>query len=150
MIHIVFQESDKLALTKSFELDTALSADVKVINDDYAVGPIQDLFSEKGTVARKQWWREVLAGTDMEAKVDSGDVDDNETVAQIKNILDNDPEEFIWIWAAQNKHDVSGYYWLISQLKDYQGRIFILYLNNLPFINAKGNIFRSRCSSCCS
>ena len=45
------------------------------------------------------------------------------------------------MWAAQNKHDVSGYYWLMSQLKNFQGRIFILYLNNLPFINEKGNIF---------
>ena len=25
--------------------------------------------------------------------------------------------------------------------KDYQGRIFILYLNNLPFLNEKGNLF---------
>jgi hypothetical protein len=47
----------------------------------------------------------------------------------------------IWIWAAQNKHDVSGYYWLTSQLKDFQGRVYILYLNNLPFFNEKGNIF---------
>jgi len=29
----------------------------------------------------------------------------------------------------------------MSQLKNFQGRIFILYLNNLPFINEKGNIF---------
>ncbi|HXB95184.1 MAG TPA: DUF3658 domain-containing protein, partial [Puia sp.] len=32
-------------------------------------------------------------------------------------------------------------YWLMSQLKEFQGRIFILYLNNLPFINEKGLIF---------
>ncbi len=36
---------------------------------------------------------------------------------------------------------MSGYYWLMSQLKNYQSRVFILYLNNLPFINEKGNIF---------
>jgi hypothetical protein len=29
----------------------------------------------------------------------------------------------------------------MSQLKPFQGRIFILYLNNLPFINEKGHIF---------
>ena len=50
-------------------------------------------------------------------------------------------EEIIWIWAAQNKHDVSGYYWLLNYMKEFQGRVFILYLNNLPFINEKGNIF---------
>jgi hypothetical protein len=47
----------------------------------------------------------------------------------------------IWIWAAQNKHDVSGYYWLQHYMKEFQGRVFILYLNNLPFINEKGFIF---------
>jgi hypothetical protein len=52
-----------------------------------------------------------------------------------------DEKEVLWVWAAQNKHDVSGYYWLISQLKDFQGRVFILYLNNLPFINEKGQLF---------
>ena len=29
----------------------------------------------------------------------------------------------------------------MGQLKDYPGRIFILYLNNLPFLNEKGNLF---------
>jgi Protein of unknown function len=29
----------------------------------------------------------------------------------------------------------------MSQLKDYQSSVFIIYLNNLPFINEKGNIF---------
>jgi hypothetical protein len=42
---------------------------------------------------------------------------------------------------GQNQHDVCGYYWLISQLPAFQGRVVILYLNNLPFINEKGNIF---------
>ena len=55
--------------------------------------------------------------------------------------MQGDEQEVIWIWAAQNKHDVSGYYWLLFHLKNLQGKVFILYLNNLPFINEKGNIF---------
>jgi hypothetical protein len=47
----------------------------------------------------------------------------------------------VWIWMGQNQHDVCGYYWLMPQLKDFQGRIHVLYLNNLPFINEKGGIF---------
>ncbi|MBI3883026.1 MAG: DUF1835 domain-containing protein, partial [Sphingobacteriales bacterium] len=50
-------------------------------------------------------------------------------------------DETIWIWAAQNKHDVSGYYWLLKYMQEFQGRVSILYMNNLPFINEKGNIF---------
>lgn len=141
MIHIVFQEADIAALEKSFELDETLSADIIQIKDDYAVGPLENLFTEGGIESRKQWWRDVLAGGDYDGHVDSGKVDDAGTVEELKERLRNDPEETIWIWAAQNKHDVSGYYWLMSQLKDYQGRIFILYLNNLPFLNEKGNLF---------
>ena len=141
MIHIVFQEADIAALEKSFELDESLRADIVQIKDDYAVGPLMNLYSEEGIEARKQWWREVLAGGDYDGHVDSGEVNDAKTVADLVERLNSNPDETIWIWAAQNKHDVSSYYWLMSQLKEYQGRIFILYLNNLPFLNEKGNLF---------
>jgi len=142
MIHIVFQPKDAEALKASFLLDETLQADVLVIADDFAVGPLAGLYTAEGIEARKNWWRGVLAGGDIDGSVDDGSVaDDNRTVAELKQRLQNDPAEIVWIWAAQNKHDVSGYYWLMSQLKDFQGRIFILYLNNLPFISEKGNIF---------
>ena len=141
MIHIVFQEADIAALEKSFELDETLQGEIIQIKDDFAVGPLADIFTEEGIEARKQWWADVLAGGDYDGHVNSGGVDDAKTVLDLKERLNNNPEEIIWIWAAQNKHDVSGYYWLMSQLKDYQGRVFILYLNNLPFLNEKGNLF---------
>jgi len=142
MIHIVFQRPDIEVLQKSFELEPALRGEVMQIEDDFAVGPLKDLFTPEGREARKEWWRGVLAGGDYDGRVDGGDVkDDIASVIALKEKLDQDSQEMVWIWAAQNKHDVSSYYWLVSQLKDYQGRIFILYLNNLPFINEKGNIF---------
>lgn len=141
MVHVVFQQADIEALKKSFELDESLTADVVQIKDDLAVGPIANIFTDEGVEARKGWWREVLAGGDYEGLADEGNIDDVKTIAELKERLDNDPDEVIWIWAAQNKHDVCGYYWMVSQLKDYPGRIFILYLNNLPFLNEKGSVF---------
>ena len=141
MIHIVFQESDIEALQKSFALDETMSGEVIQIKDDFAVGPLADIYTEEGIALRKQWWREVLAGGDYDGLVDKGNIDDNKTVSELIERLNDNPAEVAWVWAAQNKHDVSGYYWLMSQLKDFQGRIFILYLNNLPFINEKGHIF---------
>jgi hypothetical protein len=142
MIHIVFQRNDAEVLKKSFELEASLLGDVIQIEDEFAVGPLMDIYTAEGIEARKQWWREVLAGGDYDGLVDNGTVaDDNATVASLKQRLLDEPNEIVWIWAAQNKHDVSGYYWLMSQLKDFQGRIFILYLNNLPFINEKGHLF---------
>ncbi len=141
MVHIVFQHADVDRLKKGIDLDEALYGDVVEIKDEFAVGSISNIFSEEGIEARKQWWREILRGGDYEGLVDNGEIDDNKTVAELIERLNKELEEIMWIWAAPNKHDVSGYYWLISQLKDFQGRIFILYLHNLPFINEKGNIF---------
>jgi hypothetical protein len=141
MIHIVFNEADIDVLQKAIELDETLQGEVLQVEDDYAVGPLKDIYTEEGIAARRAWWKEVLTGTDLEKKLDEGEVDDNKLIAFIIERLQKDEEEKVWIWAAQNKHDVSGYYWLISQLKDFQGRIYILYLNNLPFINEKGQLF---------
>lgn len=141
MIHIVFNEADVDVLKEAVALDESLAGEVVQIKDDFAVGPVKDLFSEEGIGLRKQWWRDVLASGDIDGKVDDGSVDDQKTVAALTEKLDSNPGELIWIWAAQNKHDVSGYYWLMSQLSAYHGRIFILYLNNLPFLNEKGSIF---------
>lgn len=141
MIHIVFQEADVDVLKQAIAMDQSLEGAVVQIKDDFAVGPLVDIYSEEGINARKQWWRNVLAGSDIEGKVDDGSVDDAKTVKELIEKLNEDEDEVIWIWAAQNKHDVSGYYWLMSQLAVFQGRVYILYLNNLPFFNEKGNIF---------
>jgi Protein of unknown function/Domain of unknown function (DUF1835) len=141
MIHIVFNTADKDVLQKAIGLDESLAGEIVEVKDDYAVGPVSDLYTPEGRAARNEWWKQVLAGGDYDGLVEKGVVDDDATVMSLKEKLDTSEQEILWIWAAQNKHDVSGYYWLMSQLKDYQSRILILYLNNLPFINEKGNIF---------
>ncbi len=141
MIHVVFQHADVEALKKSFDLDETMEGEIVEIKDDYAVGPLQNIFTEEGIEKRLQWWKDILQGGHYNGIADDGHVKDNKDVSDLKTKLNENNDEVVWIWAAQNKHDVCGYYWLISQLKDYNGRIFILYLNNLPFINEKGNIF---------
>jgi hypothetical protein len=141
MIHIVFQEADVETLQKSFALDSSLEGEILQVKDDFAVGPLGEIYTEEGIETRKQWWREVLAGGDYDGLVDTGTIDDNKTFSSLRATLESDSKQPVWIWAAQNKHDVSGYYWLVSQLAEFQGRVFLLYLNNLPFISEKGQIF---------
>jgi len=140
-MHIVFQQEDVKTISKSFDLDESLRGEIIEIKDDFAVGPLKDIYSVEGIEERKQWWRNVLSGGDYDGHVDTGEVNDERAVEEIKENLIKDQEETVWIWVAPNKHDVSGYYWLMSQLKEFVGRIYILMLNNLPFINSKGNIF---------
>lgn len=139
MIHIVFQEADIAVLQKAIELDETLNGTIIQIKDDYAVGPLGDLSSPEGWQARRDWWKEALQYSPYLESLDM--VDDKMTLHRLLETLDAEPKEEAWIWMAQNQHDVCGYYWLVSQLKEYQGRIQVLYLNNLPFLNEKGGVF---------
>jgi len=162
MIHIVFETANIEALSKAFELDETIRGEIIEIKDDYAVGPIVDIYDTYGYQQRRDWWKAILEFTPYKEQTDM--VNDKLTVHQLIRRLEgvvadqelnavspveeegvekqaNHEVDEVWIWMGQNQHDVSGYYWLMSQLKNYQGKIQVLYLNNLPFINEKGLIF---------
>jgi len=140
MIHIVFNEMEVSLMQKVIELDESLSGDVVQIKDDFAVGPLADLDTEEGWNARVEWWRRLLHGSPYGDQL-AGSFDDRITVAGIIEKLSADKDEQVWIWMGQNQHDVTGYFWLMPQLKEFQGQVMILYMNNLPFINEKGQLF---------
>jgi len=139
MIHLVFNTPDIAALEAAIELDDTLAGKVIEIKDDYAVGPLFDIYETEGYQSRKDWWNVVLEGSPYTEQLDI--VDDKLTIHNLQNSLVHDENEEIWIWMGQNAHDVAGYYWVMSQFKEFQGRIQVLYLNNLPFLNEKGQLF---------
>lgn len=141
MTHIVFQEADIAVLKKAQELDETLAGDIQIVRDDYAVGPIQNIYETEGYQARREYWKALLEMSPYNTNQLMEMVDDRLLAHNLKKNLDENAKEEVWIWMGQNQHDVCGYYWLVSQLKEYGGRIFVLYLNNLPFINEKGQIF---------
>lgn len=140
MIHIVFNESEVKLMQEVIALDETLTGEVIQVKDDFAVGPLAGIDTEEGWNERVQWWKNLLQGSPYKEDL-AGSFDDRQTVKEIQEKLENDPNEEIWIWMGQNQHDVTGYYWLMPQLKAYQGRVMILYMNNLPFINEKGQLF---------
>jgi hypothetical protein len=140
MFHVVFQARGVDVLTAAMDMDEILDGEIVYISDDYSVGPVAELFSEEGMIFRKKWWRSVS----NESEIAPDAVSISEDHAKLQQILDRmREEEFdrIWIWVASNAQDVSGYYWLISQLSEFAGRIDVLSLNNLPFISDKGTVF---------
>lgn len=139
MLHIVFQEADIAVLQKAIELDETLAGEVWIIKDDFAVGPVNNIYDTTGYQSRRDWWKMLLEHSPYTEQIDL--VDDKMTVHNLLGKLAEDATLDVWIWMGQNQHDVCGYYWLMSQLKNYQGRVFVLYMNNLPFINEKGGIF---------
>jgi hypothetical protein len=140
MIHIIFNAADVNLIKDVIKLDEGLSGRVLQIKDDFAVGPLTDIETGEGWNSRVSWWRELLKNSPYENDAQTF-FDDRETVKKIKEQFDADASEEVWIWMGQNQHDVCGYYWLIQHFKEYQGRIQVIYLNNLPFINEKGQLF---------
>lgn len=140
MIHVVFNEAEVALMKEVITMDETIAGDVVLVRDDFAVGPLAGIDTEEGWNARVDWWRSLLEGSPYGTDT-AGSFDDRQLVAELIQKLEENPEEQIWIWMGQNQHDVCGYYWLMSQLKNYQGRVMVLYMNNLPFINEKGHLF---------
>ena len=140
MIHIVFNASEVNLMREVFKLDETLSGKVIQVKDDFAVGPLVDIETSDGWNARVSWWRELLKNSPYENDQVTF-FDDRQTINDIIERLNNNSSEQVWIWMGQNQHDVCGYYWFMQQFKEYQGRVFVIYLNNLPFINEKGQLF---------
>jgi len=140
MIHIVFNTSEVNLIKDVIRLDETLSGNVLQIKDDFAVGPLIDIETGEGWNARVNWWRDLLKSSPYENDPQTF-FDDRETVDKIEELLDVNESEQVWIWMGQNQHDVCGYYWFMQHFREYQGKIQVIYLNNLPFINEKGQLF---------
>lgn len=149
--HIVFGQVSVPVLAAAFDMDESMKGDILCFEDDLSVGPLFILDTKDGHANRKLWWQQ-LAGVQPAPVAENGGSPvqedtiaeapgDPERLAQLKAQLKEDPELELWIWAGQNARDVCGYYWLVSQLYDFSGRIHIIYLNNLPFLNEKGAVF---------
>lgn len=139
MIHLVFETANMAILQSAIDMDETLAGKIFEIKDDYAVGPLGDIYETDGYQIRRDWWKELLQHSPYEDQLDM--VDDKLVVNQLIKDLQENEEEQVWIWMGQNVHDVCGYYWLMSQLKELQGKVQVLYLNNLPFLNEKGQLF---------
>lgn len=139
MTHIVFQEADIKVLEEAIKADETLSGKVLQVKDDFAVGPLHQIYSEEGIAARKEWWKNLLQFSPYINSIH--EVDDQKLVEEIIQQTIADETHETWIWFAPNAHDRCGYYWLICQLENILPKVKIIYTGNLPFINEKGSIF---------
>lgn len=135
-MHICFSLEGADKLRQSTELDDILAGEILVFQDDLSMGPLVRKADADGQRPRDAWCSRVLG---VEAYTLSQQ--DAELLARLRQLLREDPNSEAWIWMAQNSRDVSGYYWLVAALDEFQGRVNVLYLNNLPFLNEKGQLF---------
>ncbi|HVI46657.1 MAG TPA: DUF1835 domain-containing protein [Chitinophaga sp.] len=152
LVHIVFGQSSVPVLTEAVGMDEKMQGEILYFEDDLSVGPLFILDTKEGQANRRLWWQQISSVTAPVTETAAATVTtaapqeedapgDADLFRQIKARLKEDTTLEVWVWAGQNARDVCGYYWLISQLYDFAGRIHIIYLNNLPFLNDKGAVF---------
>lgn len=136
LIHIAFDKAGADSLLRSFELDDIIAGDIVILEDDLAFGPLKKKTAQEQQLSRQEWWDQLLKEEEYLLIQQY-----NEKLIDLCQKMRSDDNNEIWIWAGQNARDVCGYYSLLSPLSDFLGRVHLIYLNNLPFINDKGGIF---------
>ncbi|HYK57340.1 MAG TPA: DUF1835 domain-containing protein, partial [Flavisolibacter sp.] len=91
MIHIVFQEADIQVFQKAIELDESLQGRVEIIRDDYAVGPIENIYETEGYQQRRDWWKSLLEISPYNTDQLMDMVDDRLAIHNLKKELDENP-----------------------------------------------------------
>jgi len=141
MFHIVFDAKGAAELSAAMDIDDSLDGETILIRDDYSTGPLRDIFTAEGQDYRRQWWSAISDGHGGHTVEGSDEESDSLKLQRVIERMEQEEFDQIWIWVAPNAKDVCGYYWTISLLNAFAGRIYVLHLNNLPFISDKGTVF---------
>jgi hypothetical protein len=141
-LYITFGDLATEALRKGFEQIEDFNTEIVTIKDSLYVGPLTHINEDLGRANRLHWWKDIFMFFNIEDNTQEVALHDYNVVEKIKtHCSDEAYENTCTIWMGQNANDVCAYFWLINQLQEFQGRIQVIYLNMLPFINEKGNIF---------
>lgn len=68
-------------------------------------------------------------------------VDDLERIMSVSTRLSNGEDAKLCFWMAANAADVCAFYWLLHYLKKHKGKLSVINISGLPFINEDGQLF---------
>ncbi len=132
-VHIVVGDMAAAALNDAFAGTEEQHGTVFVVKDVFCVGPLR---SEEMPFAalRSEFWQKV---TGDESIV----VDDLERLMELSTRLSNDEVQQVWFWLSGIPADVCTYFWLLHFLKKHLGKLFVVNINGLPFLDDEGKLF---------
>ena len=133
--HIVTGDFAAQPLKEAISLDPAMAGEVIVIKDVLSVGPIRKEEGKKFSEVRSEFWQRVV---NNEKPVEA---DDLERLVRAGNELLRNEKASIWIWIAPWPADVATYLWSIKYLGKYLGRLNVVNIAGLPFLDENGKIF---------
>ena len=134
--HIVTGDVAAKPLKEAISKETSMQGTIVVIKDVLSVGPLVKAEGQKFSELRGNFWNEVI-GNDTNAVV----VDDLERMLLAANELSKNEDAKIWLWMAPWPADICTYLWAMGYLGKYQGRLYVVNIAGLPFLDDSGKLF---------
>lgn len=105
------------------------------LEEQLHVGPIARAMNESFDETRAAWWQTILPA---EKTPPAGAQD---LLLKLGNTLNKEPQAVVWIWMAPHAADISAYYFALSRLEKHRGRVFLIQIAGLPFLDENQKIF---------
>jgi hypothetical protein len=134
--HIVTGDVAGAALSSAVTMEPSMAGEVVVIRDLLNLGPLQKEEGQKFSEMRSVFWQSII-NNDKNVVT----VDDTERLSEVSIALSKNEKDKAWIWIAPWPADICTYYWLLKYLGQYTGRVFIINIAGLPFLDEQGKIF---------
>jgi len=112
-----------------------MAGHVFVLHEHLQVGPLERALNQSFDATRAAWWQQLLPA---EKEPPAGA---QEVLLNIANALHKNPAASVWLWMAPQAADVAAYYFALSQLEKHRGRVFVVQIAGLPFLDEAQKVF---------
>lgn len=134
--HIVTGDLAAAPLRDAIITEPTMQGEVVVIKDVLSVGPLQKPEGTKFAEIRSAFWNEVVLNEKNPIETDDLDV-----LIRTGNELAKNENAVIWLWTAPIPADMCTYYWAVRYLGKYAGRLLVVNVAGLPFLDDNGKLF---------
>lgn len=134
--HIVTGDVAAAPVNAAIAAEPSMEGKVLVIKDVLSVGPLQKEEGQKFSEMRSAFWNDVIMNEKHPVEAD-----DMERLLEATLELSKDETAQVWIWVAPAPADLCTYMWTLKYLGKLKGRLFIVNIAGLPFLDDNGKLF---------
>jgi hypothetical protein len=138
--HFVVGDFAAAPLSEAVSLEPAMAGEVVVLRDILHVGPLDKTQAAEEVAGfsemRSNFWRDVAPNEKNPVTVD-----DMERLLDVSKKMYEDETAQAWFWMAPGPADVCAYYWSLPYLSKHVGRLYLVHIAGLPFLDENGKVF---------
>lgn len=134
--HITVGDLAAAPLKEAIISEASMQGEVFTLKDILHVGPILKDEGTSFSAMRSAFWQQVIANDKNPVEVN-----DMEKLLELSNEMFKNENIKAWFWMAPTPADVCAYFWMLKYLSKQAGRLYIVNIANLPFLDENGKVF---------